>query len=165
MNAQTCHKRGEARVRWAPRPDGLEESVQFTPGYNCPVTGPHGHGVHGMEICWYLRGPKGAVWLRVFTKWTPGELYPGHGLPPDLRISPHDRELDGAGLGCDARWPQYEGHEPSRDVCSLIGAPCYSDMSYTGADEAVRRFVAEGEQVIWDALEAAYADLGTGESA
>ena len=43
----------------------------------------------------------------------------------------------------------------------MIGGPCYGDMSFTGADEPLRRFVAEGEQVIWDALESAYAGLIT----
>lgn len=162
MSAPACHTRGEIRVRWTPRPDGLEESVQFTPGYNCSDRSMKGHGVHGMEICWLLRGPAGAVWLRMLARWTPGELSPGHGLAPDLRIEPRDLMPDGAGFGWDARWPQYEGHEPSPDECPLLGAPCYKDMSYTGADEPVRRFVAEGEQVIWDALESAYADLKTG---
>lgn len=159
MSPHDCHARGETRVRWSPRPDGTEESVQFTPGYNCPAEGPFGHGVHGMEICWYLRGPKGTVWLRLFTKWTPGELAPGHGLPPDLRIRPEDRTPDAAGAGHHARWPQHEDDEPSADDCPLFGAPCYQGMSYTGADEAAERFTVEGEQVIWDALEAAYASL------
>lgn len=42
-----CHECGSARIRWTPRPDGLEESVQFQPGYNCPVEGWNGRGVHG----------------------------------------------------------------------------------------------------------------------
>jgi hypothetical protein len=159
VNAYTCHSHGETRVRWTPRPDGCEESIQFTPGYNCTETGPLGHGVHGMEICWYLRGPAGVVWLRVFTKWTPGELHPGHGLPPGLRMEPGDRLPDAAGSGYHARWPQYEDDEPSPDNCPLLDGPCYKGISYTGADEAVERFVAEGEQVIWDALESAYASL------
>ena len=41
----------------------------------------------------------------------------------------------------------------------MIGGPCYGDMSFGGADEPVKRFVAEGEHVIWDVLEARYAEL------
>jgi len=151
----TCHDRGETRIRWSPRPDGLEESIQFTPGYNCPARGPLSHGVHGMEICWHLRGPAGAVWLRMSTDWIPGERWPGHGW---------ERYPDGRGLGYHARVPQYEGQEVWREECDVIGGMCYYDVQLSGADEPVKRFVAEGEQVIWDALEAAYADLATGAS-
>lgn len=162
MSASACHTRGETRIRWTPRPDGTEESVQFTPGYNCSDRSMQGHGVHGMEVRWLLRGPKGAVWLCMFTRWTPGDLHPGHGMPPDSRMLAQDLLPSGAGLGYHARDPQYEGQAIDRAECDVIGAPCYGDMSFCGADEPVERFVAEGEQVIWDALESAYADLKTG---
>jgi len=160
MTTPACHERGEARVRWTPRPDGCEESVQFRPGYNCPDA--HGHGVHGMEIRWYLRGPRGAVWLRMSTDWIPGELRPGHGLPPSGLIADRVSSPDGRGTGYHARVPQYEGQEIESGNCDLIGVPCYCDANYGGADEPVERFVAEGERAIWDALESAYADLKTG---
>jgi hypothetical protein len=162
MTAPACHSRGGTRVRWTPRPDGCEESVQFTPGYNCSDRSMQGHGVHGMEVCWHLRGPAGFAWLRMVTGWVPGELSPGRGLNPAGQYDLWDFYPAGGGLGYDARWPQYEGHEPSEDECPVLGAPCYRGMSLSGADEPVKRFVAEGEQVIWDALEAAYAELKTG---
>jgi hypothetical protein len=155
--SSTCHDRGSARVRWSPRPDGLEESVQFVPGYNCPV--PHGHGVHGMEVRWHLRGPAGAVWLAMITDWLPGDRWPGHGLSPDGINRNWEMYPAGFGLGCHARVPQYEGHDLSERDCCEIGGPCYSDVSLSGADEPVKRFIAEGEQVIWDALESRYAEL------
>jgi hypothetical protein len=154
-----CHDRGSTRIRWNPRPDGLEESVQFVPGFNCPVPGGKSHGVHSMEVRWHLRGPAGAVWLAMTTGWTPGDLYPGHGLPPSGLVRDMTERPDGFGLGYHARIPQYEGHTLSERDCCEIGGPCYSDMSYGGADEPVKRFVAEGEQVIWDALESRYAEL------
>jgi hypothetical protein len=156
--SSACHDRGATRARWSPRPDGTEESVQFVPGYNCPVPGGKGHGVHDMEIRWHLRGPAGAVWLAMTTGWTPGDLYPGHGLPPSGLVRDMTKRPDGFGLGYHARVPQYEG-QAAEDGCPVIGGPCYADLSYVGADEPVRRFAAEGEQVIWDALEARYADL------
>ena len=159
MNRYTCHDRGETRIRWSPRPDGTEESVQFVPGYNCRERGPHGHGVHGMEVIWRLRGPSGDVWLAMFTDWIPGERTPGHGLSPSGLNENWMRYPDGAGLGWHSRVPRYEGQEIDREHCDEFGGPCYGDMSFGGADEPVRRFVIEGEQVIWDALEAAYADL------
>lgn len=163
-----CHERGETRTRWAPRPDGLEESVQFTPGYNCPVGGWHGHGVHGMEVIWLLRGPAGAVQLRAVTDWIPGTLAPGHGYQPDGRyIGVNDdgtiRWPDGGGIGWHAKRPQYEGHGVESEHCPLTGGICYYDESLSGADSAVRLFLQRGEQVIWNELEEAYRRLVTEE--
>lgn len=159
--ARNCHTHGETRVRWRKREDGLEECVQFVPGYNCPK--PGGHGVHGMEVRWFLRGPDGAVVLSMATDFIPGERWPGHGLSPSGH---HDwtRHPDGFGLQYHSRVPRYEGHD-AEGRCDLIGAPCYLDMWLSGADEPVKRFVAEGERAIWDALEAAYAGLGGKEAA
>lgn len=159
MSERNCHERGAVRVRWSPRSDGLEESVQFTPGYNCPVEGGSGHGVHGMEVRWYLRGPAGAAFLTMITDWLPGERRPGHGLSPNGRYEHWDLYPGGFGTGCHARVPQYEGQDLSERDCCVISGPCYSDVHLSGADEPVRHFVAEGEQAIWDALETAYARL------
>jgi hypothetical protein len=155
----TCHTRGEIRVRWRKREDELEECVQFVPGYNCPEPGGQGHGVHGMEVRWFLRGPDGAVVLMMTTGFIPGERWPGHGLSPG---GLHDwtRDPDGFGLQYHSRAPRYEGHD-AEDGCDLIGGPCYCENSLSGADDPVKRFVGEGEEVIWDALETAYASLAT----
>jgi hypothetical protein len=154
-----CHQRGETRIHWSSRADGLEESTWFRPGYNCPARGPRSHGVHGMEISWHLRGPAGGVWLTMFTDWIPGERTPGHGLSPSGRNENWSRYPDGGGLGYHARVPQYEGQTVDREDCDIIGGPCYSDMSFGGADEPVKRFVVDGEQAIWDVLESHYAEL------
>lgn len=160
----SCHTRGAARVRWLPRPDGLEESVQFQPGYNCPVMTMQGHGVRGMEITWLLRGPAGAVQLVFSTDWIPGELYAGHGLSPGgsrgWQMSSSglwSTDPNGRGIGVHSRVPQYEGHEAGE--CGLLHGPCFYDEHLSAADQFVPRFMADGEQVIWDELESRYAAL------
>lgn len=160
----TCHQRGETRVRWTPRPDGLEESVQFRPGYNCPVETMQGHGVHGMEIMWVLKGPAVAVQLIFGTDWTPGKLWPGHGIGPDgVRGWTDSRgrwsgDPSGYGIGAHTRAPQYDSHEIEGE-CGLLGGKCYYQEWLSGADELAPRFMAEGEQVIWSELERRYAGL------
>lgn len=155
-----CHIRGETRIRWMPRPDGLEESVQFTPGYNCPDMSMQGHGVHGMEIVWLLRGPAGAVQVIFGTDWIPGELRPGHGISPDgtRGWQRHDglwsTDPWGRGLGIHSRVPQYEGHRA--EECGLLGGPCFYDEHLLGADPLIVPFLERGEQAVWDALESAY---------
>ena len=160
----TCHERGETRVRWTRREDGLEESVQFVPGYNCPVAGGPGHGVHGMEVRWHLRGPAGAVVLAMGTDFIPGERYPGHGLSPGGLNENWAHWPCGMGIEYHSRAPRREGDEPENG-CDLLGAPCYWDRWYGGAGEPVKRFVTQGEQAIWDALESAYAALTAGDPA
>lgn len=160
-----CHSRGETRQRWTPRPDGLEESVWFTPGYNCPVTGGKGHGVHSMQITWLLRGPAGVVMLTFGTPWTPGELRPGHGLSPDGTRAYRTRgrwstDPSGWGIGICTPGPQYEGHEAADGCLVLPGGRCYHQNFLSAADEFIGPFMAQGEQVIWDELERRYAELG-----
>lgn len=158
-----CHEHGEIRIRWAPRPDGLEESVQFEPGYNCPVPGGKGHGVHGMQITWLLKGPLAAVELSVSTDWIPGELRPGHGLSPlGYRLQ---QNLHGWGIGYHTRHPQYGGHTPSRNCELAGGVPCYYDRHLSGADPVIPEFVRRGEQAVWDVLEAEYARITAGAQA
>lgn len=147
------------RQRWTPRPDGLEESVQFMPGYNCPDDGWSGHGVHGMEITWLLRGPLGAVQLVAHTDWIPGALRPGHGLSPDGTRgwwSPSGQwsgDPHGGGIGIHKR-------AEAGETCPLLDGFCDYDESLCAADEFLRAFMDEGEQPIWDELERRYAEIG-----
>lgn len=165
-----CHERGETRIRWASRPDGLEESTQFTPGYNCSDRSMQGHGVHGMEITWLLRGPLGAIQIIFGTDWIPGELSPGHGLSPDgtrgwRRHGSHLWSTDPTafGLGVHSRKPQYPRHESQK--CGLLAGACFYNERLSGADKLVGPFLAYGEEVIWNMLEAAYALLAREEAA
>lgn len=151
------------------RDDGMEESVQFVRGYNCEARGPRSHGVHGMEIWWYLRGPLGGAQFRLSTDWIPGQLSPGHGLSPDGTCGCMHRSLvtgrleqywpSGADVGYHARVPQWEEQEPIHDDCPVIGGVCYYDGSGMRAHHLAREFVELGEHVIWAELEKVYADI------
>lgn len=149
---------------WFPRPDGLERALVFQPGYNSdPDPDPrHSYGVHSMEITWYLRGPKGCVYL-TFTvpEWVPGVLSPGHGLSPDGHCYRPPQHPHGFGRRWCTPAPQYEGQEIWEKVCPLIGTPCYSDTWFGGAGEPAEQFTEHGESVIWAALEEQYAELRT----
>lgn len=146
--------RGERFIEWFPRPGGLERAVAFEPGYN-DRGGPY--GVHGMDIRWMLRGPKGAVQFLMSTGWVPGEK----GVPPQIS----DLYPSGSDLGYHARVPQWEGQEIyGHESCDVLGGRCYYDGSGLAARDLLREFTREGERVIWTALEARYAALtGPGE--
>jgi hypothetical protein len=149
---------------WRPCPDGMEQALVFQPGYNGDRSPDprRSYGVHGMEIRWYLRGPKGGAWVAFSTEWIPGDLTPGHGLmPPGFPPREPSQYPDGCGLGWCGLVPQYEGHEPTTDAgCLLIpGGTCYTDMSYTGSDPVAVAFTERGEAAVWEALEDCYAGL------
>jgi hypothetical protein len=151
-----------AEIEWFPRPDGLERATLFQPGYNGDPSAPSAknYGVHGMEITWLLRGPKGGVQFKLFTDWIPGERSPGHGLSPDGTYTAWDMFPMGADLGYHARVPQYDGQEDyARDGCEVTGGRCYYDGSGLRAESLAKEFVVHGEPVIWRALEDEYEAL------
>lgn len=171
VNIKDARRTVVAQPDWYPKPDGTERAVVFQPGYNSDVTGnPRAdYGVHGMEISWYLRGPNGCVYLTfAVLDWVPGQLSPGHGLPPPGYPR---REPEQHPHGFGMRWctpaPQYDGQGRWQEDCPLIGVPCYFDTWFSGADEPARQFTELGEPVIWEALRRRYEELawdGSGSS-
>jgi hypothetical protein len=156
-----CHERGEVRKEWRPRPDGLEESVRFVTGYNCRRRGPKTHGVHGMEIHWYLRGPAGGAHFLMVTDWIPGQRWRGHGLSPEGTNDTWDMYPMGIDVGYHSPRPRFEDQFITKSECDLVpkSSPCYWDGSGLRAMELAKRFIHEGEPVIWAELEAIYAGL------
>jgi hypothetical protein len=155
-----------AKPEWFPRPDGLERAVVFQPGYSGDRTADprHSYGVHGMEITWFLRGPAGAVQFQIFTNWVPGELSPGHGLPPAGRRFerlPFEHYPMGTDLGYHSPVPHYE-EQPGRDDCHILAGRCYYDGSGLAADRLVKEFVVKGEPAVWAELESYYAETLAG---
>lgn len=143
----TCHEHVEAVPAWYPTDGGMERAVVFEPGYICPVQTGHGHGRHGMNIRWLLRGPKGAAQLLIYTGWMPGQMHMTRSLA-DL----HPMAAD---LGYHARVPQYEDQWSPGD-CEYLGTPCYYDGSSLAADSVFLAFTKAGESAIWSALAERY---------
>lgn len=145
-----CKDRPRSEITWSQYDDEMQQGVEFVVGYNCEASGPKSHGVHGMEIRWYLRGPKGCSQFAISTYWTPGELRPGHGLSPNGQGT-WRQYPNGIDVGYHAHVPQYPD-QWGQDECSLLGGPCFYDGSGLQADDLVKRFVAEGEPAIWSEL-------------
>jgi hypothetical protein len=155
-----CHVRVPVEREWhrAPAGDGaLERAVTFYPGYNCADRSMSGHGVHGMEIRWDLRGPRGETWFAVFTEWIPGQLSPGHGLSPEGCQVAARQQPSGAGIGMHSPAPQVDGQLPA-DGCPLWGT-CYGDTAYGASDALAAAFTERGSEAVWADLEARYGRL------
>lgn len=127
-----------ARPVWY-RAGDSERAVLFQPGYR---TDRKSFGRHGMEVTWLLRGPKGVIQFCIFTGWDPGLT-----LRQDTVNAP-----SGADLGYHAHVPQYEGQTPMQEDCDYLGGTCFYDGSGLMADDLLRRFLIEGERVVWQTL-------------
>ena len=160
----------------------FERKVMFVPGYNyLHETGPKRRGQHGMAVQFFLLGDEGVVHWIFNTMWTPlGEvdkpdpLNPGRDLHEpvhcdytrleDYGIGPsrfgYVRPPSGTDIGHHWPTPLYDG-EHERTNCEWLsrdGTPrgCYSDGSGLRADEILRRFIAEGDTIVWAELETYY---------
>lgn len=129
------------------------------------------YGIHGVDMRFYLRGPKGAVQFVLFTNWQLPHVTQelavrhvaeiqaggsGHVKPVDiLRI--HSNPLP-ADLGCHAYEPQYDDQERMESCDILLDAPggCYYDGSGLAASEVYKRLLEEGSDGVWAALKDCY---------
>jgi hypothetical protein len=145
-----CGAGPKARRVWRTRDDGLQEAVEFVVGYKCTLKGPRSHGQHGMEIRWYLRGPKGVAQFVMYTDWPPSSQSP--------RLDGRRSFPMAADLGYHALSPQYDGHI-GRDDCHLIDGECFYDGSGLQAKRLMERFFAEGEDAIWTMLQWTYEQI------
>jgi hypothetical protein len=146
IDPATGNRTVREQVGWY-RAGDSERAVVFLPGYS---TDRKSYGRHGMDIKWLLRGPKGVTQFLVYSGWVPGtDLYGDVHAPT------------GADLGYHSTVQQYEHQEPMTECDYLGGRTCYYDGSGLQADALLRRFLVEGEQVIWRTLTERHDDLGT----
>lgn len=137
----------------------LERIVRFEPGYDRRIT-PEGknYGVHGMQIRFLLRGPKGVMQFLIMTDWFPPMTVREYAVFHPQPVNAY-RPIP-ADVGYHAYHPQYEDQTPIRDECSFLnGAPCYYDGSSLYADEVYDEFSVDGDAAVWRALEQRYDQL------
>lgn len=153
------------------RKDNMKREIKFYNGYDCikfecvngkdschPGSGGS-HGVHGLEIGFYVYGDCGVVQFRLSTGWLPQKVEKnkiGHlefkasfKALSDLFPIPTD-------LGYHAYKPQYEG-QTSRSTCKFLGGKeCYYDGSILNANDAFYTLLNGGEEKLFEFLEQYY---------
>ncbi len=150
-----CHDRGETRMVWRVREDGLEESVQFIPGFACiKKDNSLSHGKHGMEVNWVLRGQAGAINFRMKTDWIPSDEEQSKDDPFGLTAPSFPSGIFpmGSDIGIHSVVPLHKVDDPYSHECALIGGTCYYEISFSRASNLTSMFLVWGEQVIWDEL-------------
>lgn len=109
------------------------------------------HGVHGLDVWFILKGPKGAVQFLVNF---------GVYLPSVTHIQPG--KIQGFDVGYHSLTPTYDG-QPCQGCNFLEGGKCYYDGSGLRADEWAKEiFSVTGgppEDVLWRKLEAYYDEV------
>ena len=131
----------------------LERWIEFRPSYDKRHTIPSkNYGVHGVDMCWYLRGPEGVIQFLVFTGWMLPEVQKEFERSSSVTLYPLP-----ADVGYHASTPQYEGQ--SEMECSLLPqGKCYYDGSGLYAEKVFALLVREGHESVWKKLEDVYQD-------
>ena len=149
----------------APHPTrpGFTRRIVFHAAYDKRHPDPkQNYGVHGVDLYFFLIGPKGAVQFLLFTDWQlPGvrsvaeTLGHKRNADPDLyrRIcSPMP-----ADIGRHALVPHSAWETVCKTECDLLGGkPCYYDGTSLGAYDVFEILVAGGDEALWAELDRRY---------
>lgn len=120
-----------------------------------------GHGIHGMDLRFILKGEDGAVQFVVYTniqldhvateQWERARM-----RHDDIELRCFWRPM-GVDIGYHAREPQYDGQDHAQGSCPYLdGAPCYYGGSSLRAEEFMPTFIAGGSDAVWKMLEDRY---------
>lgn len=155
----------------------LRREVKFESGYDCikfkckfnsKTCVPNGggsHGIHGLEIGFYIHGEKGAIQFKISTGWFPQ-------YSKESRIGTKELHFGNLGeyypmpidLGYHSYTPHFEGQKPITDKCPILGGKeCYYDGSSLNCNDAFYTLLNGGEEELWKFLERYYESVFDGE--
>ena len=129
-------------------PAGFSTEVEMFGAY-CNIAS--GRGLHGSEFMFSLKGPRGVVQLKVFTKWhTPDgrkhlKKFPRRDEPGVTMATVHFHSTK----------PMFEGQE-ARNDCLWLKGECYYDVSFSMSEDWTEDFIAGGTAWLWPKLLSVY---------
>ena len=129
----------------------LRREITFRPAYDKRGKNPkEDFGVHCVDMCWYLHGPKGVVQFVVYTGWylphVMAEWKVRGLLTSGVQVLPAD-------VGYHSKEPTYDGQTDMK--CHLLGR-CYYDGSGVAADNLFEMLLTLGDEAVWERLEGYY---------
>ena len=135
----------------------MDKSIEWSPAYDKRDPDPSkNYGVHGIDLKFILKGPKGAAQFLVYTNWH----LPSVREEWDAMVKAHLLQPLPADVGYHAYVPQYEGQESLTESCRYLeDGPCFYDGSGLSAQRVFDRFVTEGEDAVWEELQLVYDDI------
>ena len=124
----------------------MEKIVRFSPAYNKGKE----YGIGAVRICFVLKGELGAVQFLIGTDWYLPEDQKRVAAMPHL--SWHETQPMGWDLGYHSPVPQYD-EQGTMGACEYLdGKPCYYDGSTLNAEPVRDKFLAGGDDAVWDEL-------------
>lgn len=142
--------------------NGFERELKIAEAWDKTDSDPKkNYGIHGMDMRFYLKGPKGVIQFILYTNWH---------LPhneKDLLRKMDEKHEDShfvhalfcpmpADIGYHSPTPLYEGQTETSGCHLLEGGKCYYDGSSLYADTIYNIFVAGGDDALWAQLEKEY---------
>lgn len=144
---------------------GLERETVWQAAWDRRDPNPSkNYGIHGVEVSWIVKGPKGGICWSIFTHWMlPHVTREAHNATQRLDVSDVALrcryEPTGAGIEYHSIKQRYKGQE-QRTGCLLVpGGVCYSDTAFTAGDDLLKLLIEQGGEAVWKDLESRYADL------
>ena len=155
--------------------DLFTQKIEFLPAWDKRSSDPkHNYGVHGVEIRWYLTGPKGIVQFVIYSNWMLPKVAAEHRLSTieDIKTGAYTKAEDagrllrvlyepmGADVGYHSPKPMFEDQTDRMD-CPLLkaadlGDKCYHDGSGLAALDMMDVLIKEGGEAVWKKLEEYY---------
>lgn len=149
-------------------PHKLKRILQFHPGHNCIdykckwgkercLPGEGGsHGIHGMEIAFYVKGDDGAIVFRfAICDMIPGRVLDSEG--GSFKSERTYRTVMAMDLRYHSLRPMYEDQKPMDSECEWVkGGKCYYDGSTLNADTPLAILTEHGDEEVWLYLEQFY---------
>ena len=138
----------------------LTRSIDFTPAFDRRDKDPNkNYGIHGVDLLFHLKGPKGAVTLVVYTNWH---------LPHVTEEFVNDCAKYGSSADIHAKFlpyaaelcvhhltPCYPGH--NSQPCNLNPDKiCYPSFYYSDAKDYLNVLISQGQEALWTKLTELY---------
>lgn len=134
----------------------MERVIEFRKAYDRKS---EGYGIHSVDMCWYLKGPKGVIQFITYTNWHLPHIQEHFDKLQDREfphLSCHPHAFD---IGYHSYKPIYEGQTAVRSDCHLLNAPCYYDGSSLQAEEVLQLLISQGSEAVWQEMQNRYNEI------
>lgn len=122
----------------------MTREIRFSPAWDERTPDPRtNRGIHGVDMWWYLTGPKGVIQFGLSTNWY---------LPQSQQSPQNPLPFD---LGYHSPGPMHEC-QTAMDCHLLPGGRCYYDGSTLNAYPVYEILLREGSEGVWKFLEGHY---------
>lgn len=142
----------------------MKRDIVFEPAYDKRnADAKKNYGIHGVNMCWYLKGELGTVQFLVYTNWHLPHVQDeidAKAEPEYARFKHYNHKPQPADVGYHSPKPMYDDDTPVLESCdALDGRPCYYGGSGLHAQHVFGVLLKEGDKAVWKHLEDYYEEI------